>query len=443
MLCLRGPGRNGRHLLAGCLLKTLGRPLLAVEERLLGEEGGWRQAGALATVTGAGLAVELSLGAGEDRMLPALPFPGVPLIVIAGSLGGVRSAERRPAVTVAMPMPDADARAALWRRTALDPDEIAVGALATGFRLTSGTIVRAAETAIGQARLAGRDRIRPADVQAAIRTLYDARLESVARRIDPGEDPAFIALDEVAQGELAGLCARCRHREALAADAEGTAAGASGVRGLFAGPSGTGKTLAAHWLAHRLAKDLFRIDLAASVSKYIGETEKNLERAFAAAEELDCILLLDEGDSLMTRRTEVGNSNDRYANLETNFLLQRIEAYEGILIVTSNAPERIDEAFARRMDVVVQFRLPDEMLRYEILDRHLGAHQACDALIQEIACRCPLSGGQLRNVAQQARLLALDAGVPLGDQEVRAALVREYRKIDAHCPLKPHLAAAM
>lgn len=440
VVCLRGPVRNGRHMLAGCLMRLLGRPLLTIDEELVADGASWRMVGALAAVTAAGLAVEVRPGAGEERILPPLPLHGVPLIAIAGPSGGIRSADRRPVVTVGVPMPEPSARAELWRRTGLDAGESGMERLAAEFRLTSGTIVRAAEAAGAQAKLAGRDRIGRGDVRTAIRTLHDARLETVAKRIDPGGDPDFIALDDLAHEELAALAARCRHREALAG---GGAAGTGGVRGLFAGPSGTGKTLAAHWLAHGLGKDLFRIDLAASVSKYIGETEKNLDRAFSAAEELDCILLLDEGDALMTRRTEVGSSNDRYANLETNFLLQRIEAYEGILLVTSNAPDRIDEAFARRMDVVVQFRLPDENLRYEILDRHLGTHSASDSLIQEIACRCALSGGQLRNLALHARLLALDAGAPLGDGQVCAALLREYRKIDSHCPLKPRLAAAV
>jgi hypothetical protein len=443
ILCLRGPARNGRHRLAGCLLRMLGRPMLTIEEDLVGDGSSWRLAGALAVVTAAGLAVEVRPAAGEDRLLPALPLPGVPLIVIAGPNGGIRSADRRPLVTVGVPMPECAARAELWRRTGLDAGESGIEKLAAEFRLTSGTIVRAAEAAAAQAKLADRDGIGRADIQAAIRTLHDARLESVAKRIEAGDDPAFIVLDGLARDELAALAARCRHRESLAGGGGPGASGAAGVRGLFAGPSGTGKTMAAHWLAHGLGKDLFRIDLAASVSKYIGETEKNLDRAFAAAEELDCILLLDEGDALMTRRTDVGSANDRYANLETNFLLQRIESYEGILLVTSNAPDRIDEAFARRMDVVVQFRLPDDALRYEILDRHLGRHSASDMLIQEIACRCALSGGQLRNLALHARLLALDSGEPLGDGHVRAALLREYRKIDSHCPLKPHLAAAM
>src|SRR5205823_12499402 len=121
-----------------------------------------------------------------------------------------------------------------------------------------------------------------------------------------------------------------------------------GVRALLSGPSGTGKTLAARLLASALRMDIYRVNLASVVNKYIGETEKNLDRVFAQAEELDVILLLDEGDALLTQRTSVQNSNDRYANLETNYLLQRLESYEGILLVTTNARDRIDGAFQRR-----------------------------------------------------------------------------------------------
>ena len=159
------------------------------------------------------------------------------------------------------------------------------------------------------------------------------------------------------------MLARCQHREALAAAACECGEDAShtcGVRALLSGPSGTGKTLAARILAAALGKDLYRVDVSATVNKYLGETEKNLDRAFSAAEELDIILLLDEGDALMATRTDVGSSNDRYANLETNFLLQRIELFAGILLVTTNAADRIDKAFARRMDVIILFRAPDE-----------------------------------------------------------------------------------
>ena len=144
-----------------------------------------------------------------------------------------------------------------------------------------------------------------------------------------------------------------------------------GVRALFSGPSGTGKTLAARLLASALQMDLYRLDLSAVVNKYIGETEKNLNQIFARAEELDVILLLDEGDALLTQRTEVSNANDRYANLETNYLLQRLKSFEGILIVTTNAGDRIDSAFQRRMDVVISFPPPDATERWVIWQLHL------------------------------------------------------------------------
>src|SRR5207302_9271403 len=138
-----------------------------------------------------------------------------------------------------------------------------------------------------------------------------------------------------------------RHRERLRG-AVGEVLGDqlnAGVRALFSGSSGTGKTLAARLLASALQMDLYRLDLSSVVNKYIGETEKNLNRVFAHAEELDVILLIDEGDALLTKRTGIQNANDRYANLETNYLLQRLEGYEGIVLVTTNAVDRIDSAF--------------------------------------------------------------------------------------------------
>jgi SpoVK/Ycf46/Vps4 family AAA+-type ATPase len=259
----------------------------------------------------------------------------------------------------------------------------------------------------------------------------------LATRIEARGGLADLALDDHTRSELESLVARCRHREALAALAWDGAGQASGVRALFGGPSGSGKTLAAKLLAATLGKDLFRVDLSATVNKYLGETEKNLDRALAAAEELDVVLLLDEGDALMASRTDVGSSNDRYANLETNFLLQRIETFAGILLVTSNAADRIDRAFARRMDVVIHFRAPDEFSRYEILRLHLGAHSVDDQWLQEVACRCILTGGQLRNIVLHAQLLSLQDARPLDALHLSAALAREYRKTGAHCPLPP------
>jgi len=239
--------------------------------------------------------------------------------------------------------------------------------------------------------------------------------------------------------ELAGLESRCRHRERLGGAVGAALAGCvnPGVRALFTGPSGAGKTLAARLLAAALNMDLYRIDLSAVVSKYIGETEKSLNQLFARAEELDVILLLDEGDALLTQRTSVQTSNDRYANLETNFLLQRLESFEGILIVTTNAGDRIDSAFERRMDVVVSFHAPDAGERWTIWQLHLPAeHRVAESLLQEVAARCPLSGGQIRNAVLHASLLALDDGQAVTSAHLHTAVAREYRKLGAMCPLR-------
>ena len=213
--------------------------------------------------------------------------------------------------------------------------------------------------------------------------------------------------------ELSNLESRCRFREHLHTTV-GVALSTqlnAGVRALFTGPSGTGKTLAARLLASVLQKDLYRLDLSSVVNKYIGETEKSLNQIFARAEELDVILLLDEGDALLTRRTNVQTSNDRYANLETNYLLQRLESFEGILIVTTNAGERIDSAFQRRMDVVVEFRPPEAAERWAIWQLHLPAKHAIDpSFLREVVGRCTLTGGQICNAVLHASLLGLNDG---------------------------------
>jgi SpoVK/Ycf46/Vps4 family AAA+-type ATPase len=209
------------------------------------------------------------------------------------------------------------------------------------------------------------------------------------------------------------------------------------VRALFRGPSGTGKTLAATTLARSLQKDLYRVDLGAVVDKYIGETEKNLERLFCRAEELDVALLLDEGDALLGRRTSVHSSNDRYANLETNYLLQRLETSEAIVIVTTNAGERIDDAFLRRMDVVIDFALPEAADRLAIWRLHLPErHDVPADALQEVAVRCVFSGGPIRNAVLYEALMAAEARSLVDWPRLEEAVRREYRKANLVCPLR-------
>ena len=206
---------------------------------------------------------------------------------------------------------------------------------------------------------------------------------------------------------------------------------------LFTGPSGTGKTLASRLLAASLGKDLYRLDLAGVVDKYLGETEKNLERVLEHAESLDVVLLIDEGDSLMAKRTDVQSSHDRYANLETNYLLQRFDTFEGIVVVTTNAEQHLDAAFERRMDVVVDFAAPGPSERRRLWTVHLPpGHRVEDELISELAARCALTGGQVRNVVLHACLLAVEEDRSLTSGDLLAAVRREYGKQGARCPLR-------
>jgi SpoVK/Ycf46/Vps4 family AAA+-type ATPase len=260
-------------------------------------------------------------------------------------------------------------------------------------------------------------------------------LEGIAQAVPVAAAEETLALPDDTQRDFDALLLRCRHRDRLSATLPAAFRSSGGVRALFKGPSGTGKTLAARHLAATLRRPLYRVDLAATVSKYIGETERNLERVFEAAESLDIVLLLDEGDALLAGRTGVSNATDRYANLETNYLLQRLEHYSGVLVVTTNAADRIDTAFARRMDVSIDFPLPDASTRLALWDAHLGPqHAVPDALLQRVALRCALAGGQIRNAALHAALLAIDKRRALDAGHLQAALEREYRKAGQRCP---------
>jgi hypothetical protein len=436
MLIVRGPRQNGRKTLVGAVAQALGKELLVFNASALDDESHWRLFGALAVMLNALPVIELALSPGENRTLPPLPLVTGPIAVVMGTHGGIYTDNARTLLTVTVSMPDAGLRRLHWEDITSNQNPVILDTLAESVFLTSGNIRRAARAAAAYAQLDNRNDIESRDVQLACRSLHSARLETLATRLETSGSLHDLAVDDNTRSELETLVLRCRYREPLAAVTRDGGEQSSGVRALFTGPSGTGKTLAARLLAATLGKDLYRVDLSATVNKYLGETEKNLDQAFGAAEELDVILLLDEGDALMASRTDVGSSNDRYANLETNFLLQRIESFNGILLVTTNAADRIDKAFARRMEVVIQFSAPDDLRRYEILRLQLGRHDIDDAWLQELACRCALTGGQLRNVVTHARLLALQSQRVIDAGHLYTALLREYRKTGAHCPLQ-------
>jgi AAA+ superfamily predicted ATPase len=203
-----------------------------------------------------------------------------------------------------------------------------------------------------------------------------------------------------------------------------------GISALFTGPSGTGKTTAAEVLAHELRLDLFRIDLSQVISKYIGETEKNLSRVFDAAEGGSAVLLFDEADALFGKRTEVKDSHDRYANIEVSYLLQRMEAYRGLAILTTNRKSALDQAFLRRLRFIIEFAFPDAAQRVELWRRIFPARTPTEALNIERLARLRVSGGNIHNIAMAAAFLAADAGQPVRMEHLLLAARSEFAKLE-------------
>jgi hypothetical protein len=383
--------------------------------------------------------ITYDLGPGETTEVPALAGYRGPLAVLMGLDGGLLGSAFEQAISISVPLPHSRDRQRLWRAALADWSVEHLEAISDRFHIPGDYIRQAGQLAIGYATLGRHQSITDHDIRTACRALNRQLLDSLAARLDVAGTWNQLVVSAPTMDKLRDLERRCWHRERLL-EHLGVAfrdSANQGVRALFTGSSGTGKTLAAKILAAELGMDLYRVDLGAVVNKYIGETEKNLHQVLSRAESLDVILLLDEGDSLLSNRTEVKSSNDRYANLETNYLLQRLEHYQGIILVTTNAGQYIDSAFQRRMDVVVHFVAPQFEERWQIWQLHLPANHAIEpAYLHDIALRCALSGGQIRNAAMQAALLALDSGAQtVYRKHLDQAIQNEYRKAGATSPL--------
>ena len=275
-------------------------------------------------------------------------------------------------MTWRLPIPAPEERVALWQAATGDPE--LARALGQEFRHGAGRIQGLTRAGRFLAALDGAERLAPAHVAEAGRRGAAADLGSVAELIAEPIGDDVLVLPPQLRSDLDTLLLRCTGRDSLATTL-GQAARARhrpGVRALLYGPSGTGKTLAVGWLATRLGLPLYRVDLASVTSKYIGETEKNLSQLFARAEHAEVVLMFDEADALFGKRTDVKDSNDRYANAQTNYLLQRIESFEGIAVLTSNSRARFDSAFARRLDAIIEFPLPAPEERRALWTAHIG-----------------------------------------------------------------------
>lgn len=269
------------------------------------------------------------------------------------------------------------------------------------------------------------------EVRAAARLRSAAELGALARHIEPAVGWQDLVLPGAVRHRLDMLVARVRHREEVFRDwgmRRGGGRG-QGTAALFAGESGTGKTMAAEALAHELGLDLYVVSLPSIVSKYIGETEKNLERVFSAAETLDAVVLFDEADSMFAKRGEVKGSNDRHANMQSGYLLQRLEAFNGLAILTTNLRSNIDSAFTRRFDEVVHFESPGPDVRAQLWRSLLGAAAPDDLPVDTLAQAYDLAGGSIRACVESAAFEAVAAGREVSGEDLLAGIETEYAKL--------------
>jgi hypothetical protein len=361
-------------------------------------------------------------------------FPGLVFLATTGHWRTPRI-ERSPRVEIELGIPDEPLRRELWSRH-VDSSETA-GQLANLFRFVPGQIESAADRARNAALANNQHYPDSNGFFSACRTLSSINLVSFAAKVPARRTWDDLVLPKQVLEQLHELCGQVRHRARVYVEwnfREKVALG-SGVLALFSGPSGTGKTMSAEVIAGALGLELFKIDLSSLISKYIGDTEKNLARVFEDGERSGGILFFDEADSVFGKRTEAKDAHDRYANIETNYLLQRIEDYPGVVILASNMGRNIDPAFQRRMNFAIEFPFPDTDYRERIWRNVFppAAPLESDVDFAFLAEKFLLAGGNIRNIALSAAFRAAGNGGAINMHHLILSVRREYQKMGKVC----------
>ncbi|HTW97436.1 MAG TPA: ATP-binding protein [Acidimicrobiales bacterium] len=428
---LRERGGSAGRALASQALAMLGRSSINLDCSRIDPDTDVneiaRAAGREARLTGAGIVAGPLEALGDTgnprerslvRAVAELPVP----VVLLGRGGWDPTWSQRVPIVIEAPLPERSARLGFWSAS-LDaelPDASDLEAAVGTFRLAPDQVLRGAEAARLHAAYSGAG-LGLEHLRAGARSQNAAGLERLARRIEPKVGFEDLVLPPLTVRLLRELVSRVRFRDRVLGDWAMRPGGGrgQGVTALFAGDSGTGKTMSAEVVAGALGLDLYTINLATVVDKYVGETEKNLERIFSEVDGVNGVLLFDEADALFGKRSEVRDAHDRYANIEVAYLLQRIETFDGLAILATNLRANVDEAFTRRLDTVVDFPFPEVAERRVLWERCLGTSVALgdDTDLDFLASSFELSGGNIRSIALTAGYLAAEreaAAGPMG-----------------------------
>ncbi len=441
VIALQGPDSEAVRAVAGHLAQGSGLRLLAVGFAAASLDLGFELALTLALREGAlqHAAVLLegvdALTSDEgDRLRQRLGDEPIAELVLLGS----KAVFNWPGVTIPVPELGFERQRALWKEGLGEDAGVTsteVEALTGKFRLGTARIRGAVKAARGQATW--RDPLSPsigiADLYAAARTQSTPILNDLARKITPHYEWSDIVLPADAQDQLREMCAHVDHRHVVYEEwglGKRLAMG-KGLMALFAGQSGTGKTMAADVIAGTLGLDLYKIDLSGVVSKYIGETEKNLGTIFEEASTSNAILFFDEADALFGKRSEVKDAHDRYANIETAYLLQKMEEYSGVVVLATNLKMNLDEAFLRRLHFVIDFPMPDEDDRRKIWTTTMPATMPVDPDVDVVflARQFKIAGGNIRNIVLAGAFMAASEGSAVAMRHLIRGVRREYQKL--------------
>jgi hypothetical protein len=440
LVYLRESPGGGAADLAAAALTQAGFTVLDVDLARLAEEPDQREAALAlrreALLSGSGI-VFGPIDETGSGVLGSLAHAAFPVVAYGSGAWNPRWSASPPLQQRARLLP-MRVRAELWR-TELG-ERLAPGtdpADATAHFMLGPGQIRAAAQAATMFALADGGLVGTAQLRAGARSQNAATLQRLARRIEPAVGWDDLVLPAGVHAQLAELATRARFRDQVLDEWRMRPGGGRGrgVTGLFAGDSGTGKTMSAEVIAASLGLDLYTVNLATVVDKYVGETEKNLERIFTEAAGINGVLLFDEADAIFGKRSEVRDAQDRYANIESAYLLQRMETFDGIAVLATNLRANLDEAFTRRLDVIVDFPLPDEEHRRRLWDRCLGPvlPRADDLDFDFLAGRFELAGGHIRSAAVTAAYLAAELARPLSMVDLVGAVAREYRKLGRLC----------